>query len=97
MKDHNYYVYILASRENGTLYIGVTNNLIKRVWQHKEGVADSFTKKYGVDKLVFYEHHTDINGAIAREKAMKKWNRKWKLRRINEFNPEWNDLYDSLA
>ncbi len=93
----NYYVYILASQRNGTLYIGVTNDLIKRVWQHKNKVADGFTKKYGVDKLVYFETTESIESAITREKQLKKWNRSWKLQLIEKDNPDWNDLYDNLV
>lgn len=92
-----YYVYILASQKNGTLYVGVTNDLIKRVWQHKNKVADGFTKKYGIDKLVYYEATENIESAILREKQLKKWNRAWKIRIIHEMNPEWNDLYNEIV
>ncbi len=91
-----YYVYILTSKRNGTLYIGVTNDLVKRVWQHKNKVADGFTKKYGVDRLVYYEVTEDIESAITREKQLKKWNRAWKIRLIEEKNPEWKDLYGEI-
>lgn len=94
---HQYYVYILASKRNGTLYIGVTNDLVKRVWQHKNKLADGFTKKYKVDKLVYYEITPDIESAITREKQMKKWNRAWKIRLIQEKNPDWKDLYKDLT
>ena len=94
--DKGGYVYIMANRRNGTLYIGVTSDLIGRVWQHREGVADGFTKKYGCKMLVWYEAFGDIELAIQREKQMKEWNRLWKLRVIEEMNPEWNDLYESL-
>lgn len=90
------YVYILTNKRNGTLYIGVTSDLIKRVWEHKQGVIEGFTKQYGLKMLVWYEVHEDIAEAIKKEKAMKKWNRKWKLRVIEESNPEWRDLYDEL-
>ncbi len=90
------FVYILASRRNGTLYIGVTADLKKRIYEHKQGIVSGFTKKYKVDKLVYYEEHIDINNAIRREKQMKKWNRKWKLRQIEEVNPDWKDLYYDL-
>ena len=95
--NYNFYVYILASRPNGTLYIGVTKDLIKRVFEHKEKVIKGFTGKYGVDKLVYYEHFSDINSAIAREKNIKKWKRNWKLRIIIENNPHWRDLYYDLV
>jgi len=91
-----YCVYILANKRNGTLYIGVSGDLIQRVWQHKNKLADGFTKKYGVDKLVYYETTEDIESAIIREKQLKKWNRDWKIRIIEENNPKWRDLYDDL-
>jgi putative endonuclease len=89
-------VYILASNRNGTLYIGVTSDLVQRVRQHKNDVIDGFTKKYGVHSLVYFELHDDMEGAILREKRLKKWNRAWKLRLIEEENPSWNDLYTSI-
>ena len=91
-----YYVYILASKRNGTLYIGVTNDLTKRVWQHKSKIADGFTKKYGVDKLVYYEMTENIEGAILREKQLKNWHRQWKINLIQSKNPEWRDLYEDI-
>jgi putative endonuclease len=91
-----YYVYILASERNGTLYIGVTSDLIRRVYEHKTDVVDGFTKEHGVHMLVHYEETSDVEAAIAREKQLKKWNRSWKKRLIEETNPDWNDLYDSL-
>ncbi len=90
------FVYIMASGRNGTLYIGVTSDLVKRVWQHREGVADGFSKRYDCKILVWFEQHGDIELAIRREKQMKEWQRKWKLRVIEEFNPGWNDLFESL-
>ena len=90
--DKNYFVYILASKRNGPLYIGVTNNLENRMYQHKNKLVDGFTKKYGVDKLVHYEMTNDVRSAIQREKQLKKWNRKWKLELIEKKNPEWKDL-----
>jgi len=95
--DKQFYVYILASKRNGTLYIGVTSNLLQRVWQHKEKLVDGFTKKYGVTRLVYYEPHPGAESAIIREKQMKKWRRVWKLRLIESRNPEWRDLYDDLV
>ena len=92
--EKNYYVYILASKRNGTLYIGVTSNLIKRVWEHKEKVADGFTKKYDVDKLVYVEYFRDPENAIKREKRLKKYKRQWKINLIEKDNPQWKDLYD---
>ena len=96
MKE-DFYVYILASQRRGTLYIGVTSNLIKRVYEHKNGLVDGFTKKHNVHRLVHYEVAIDAEAAIARERQMKKWNRVWKLRLIEEHNPEWADLYDRLT
>ena len=92
--EKNYYVYILASKRNGTLYIGITSNLIKRVWEHKEKIADSFTKKYDVDKLVYVEYFRDPENAIKREKRLKKYKRQWKINLIEKDNPQWKDLYD---
>ncbi len=96
MSAHNYFVYIVASRRNGTLYIGVTSDLAGRAWQHKNGIHRGFTKKYGVEKLVWYEQFDDITVAIQREKTMKKWPRKWKLNVFEKMNPEWRDLYKDL-
>jgi putative endonuclease len=90
-------VYILASGRNGTLYVGVTSELRKRVWQHKEGVADGFTKKHGVKALVWFERYDTMEAAITREKQLKKWSRMWKLREIELMNPEWKDLYDGIT
>lgn len=89
-------VYILASKRNGTLYAGVTSNLIKRVWEHKNNQVDGFTKKYGVHTLVWYEAHETMMSAIAREKAIKEWKRKWKLELIESMNPDWKDLHQDL-
>jgi putative endonuclease len=91
------YVYIMANMAFGTLYIGVTTDLIRRVFEHKEKLVEGFTKRYGLDKLVYYEVHDSIEAAIVREKQMKEWNRKWKLRQIMEMNPEWKDLYVELT
>ena len=92
-----YYVYILASKRNGTLYIGVTNNLLKRVDEHKNKLIDGFTKKYNVHNLVYYEQYNDISSAINREKQMKKWKRNWKLNLIEKSNPDWIDLFENLT
>ena len=89
-------VYILASERNGTLYIGVTSDLVQRIWQHKNDVAEGFTKTFGVHLLVYFELHDEMENAIIREKQLKKWNRKWKLRLIEEKNPSWQDLYESI-
>ena len=91
------YVYIMASQRNGTLYIGVTSDLPGRVWQHKEGVADGFTKKYGCKTLVWYVVFDRVDAAIHREKQMKEWQRAWKLRVIEEMNPDWDDLFETLV
>lgn len=91
-----YFVYILASKRNGTLYIGVTNNLLRRVWEHKEKYHNSFTQKYNVNLLVYYESYQDPLLAIVREKQLKKWNRSWKIELIEKANPEWKDLYNTL-
>ena len=90
-------VYILASDRNGTLYIGVTSDLITRIWQHKNDLAKGFTQKYQTHYLVWYEPHATMESAIAREKLLKKWNRIWKLRLIEQFNPDWLDLYEQLT
>ncbi len=92
-----FYIYILASKRDGTLYIGVTNDLVRRVWEHKNGAVDGFTKKYSVHRLVWYEVVDTALVAIAREKQLKKWNRAWKLRLIEKMNPDWKDLYDEIA
>jgi putative endonuclease len=91
-----YYVYILASKRNGTLYIGVTNDLIRRIYEHKDNLVPGFTDKYGVHKLVYYERVDDIQSAIEREKQLEKWSRRWKLQLIESANPYWKDLYDEL-
>ncbi len=89
-------VYLLASRRNGTLYVGITSDLIRRVGQHKEKQVDGFTKRYGVDGLVWYERHATMESAIGREKAIKGWKRRWKLTLIEEQNPMWRDLYEDV-
>jgi putative endonuclease len=89
-----YYVY--ASRRNGTLYIGVTNDLARRVWEHREGLAEGFTKDYGIKRLVYFETFEDINAAIHREDRLKKWKRQWKIDLIQARNPLWDDLYETL-
>lgn len=91
-----FYVYILASKKNGTLYIGMTDNLAKRVWEHKEKVHKGFTSKYDVNMLVWYEGRDRRESAFARERAMKKWNRAWKIELIEKENPAWEDLYFTL-
>lgn len=94
--DKQFYVYILASKRNGTLYIGVTSDLVQRIWQHKNKMVKGFTKKYNVDRLVYYETHSNVESAITREKQMKKWRRAWKIRLIEGENSDWNDLYDNI-
>ena len=90
-------VYLLASRRNGTLYVGVTSDLVKRVWQHKENLVDGFSKRYGVHRLVWYERHDSMESAIHREKAIKEWKRRWKLELIEKQNPQWRLLYEDLV
>jgi putative endonuclease len=90
-------VYIMASKQNGTLYIGVTSDLPKRSWEHKNDAIDGFTKTYGVHRLVYYELHSDMLSAITREKQLKKWNRGWKIELIEKANPEWRDLWDEIV
>jgi putative endonuclease len=92
----SYFVYILASSKNGTLYIGVTSDLIKRIYEHKNDLVDGFTKEYKVHDLVYFEETNDSYAALTREKQLKKWNRAWKIRIIEEKNPSWKDLYPSL-
>jgi putative endonuclease len=92
----NFYVYILAGEKNGTLYVGITSNLIKRIYEHKNNIVKGFTEKYKVHKLVYYEECSDIYEAIQREKQVKRWYRKWKIELIENFNPEWEDLYYKL-
>jgi putative endonuclease len=95
--ERYFYVYILASRIGGTLYIGVTNDLIRRVYEHRTGAVPGFTSEYGVYRLVYFEQFSDIENAIRREKRLKKWNRAWKIRLIEDVNPNWDDLYPTLA
>ena len=90
-------VYILASKRNGTLYIGVTSDLIKRIWEHKNNMVEGFTKRYGVHQLVWYEVHESVESAIVREKRLKEWKRKWKLELIESSNPHWQDLYNTIV
>lgn len=97
MIEKNFFVYMLASGKNGTLYIGVTSDLKKRIWEHKNNVVEGFTEKYDVHDLVWFEQHENAESAITREKQMKEWKREWKIKRINEMNPEWRDLYDDIC
>jgi putative endonuclease len=94
--NRSYWVYIVASRRNGTLYIGVTNDLGRRIFEHRSGKGSKFTSRYGIALLVWYEQYADVNEAIAREKQLKKWERRWKLKLIEGFNREWRDLYLDL-
>lgn len=97
MKLRTFYVYILVSRpKQGTLYIGVTSNLMKRIYEHKDKLVDGFTKHYQIDKLVYFEEHATAEDAILREKQLKRWNRQWKIDLIENENPGWKDLYDKL-
>jgi putative endonuclease len=96
MPDRQPAVYILASKRNGTLYIGVTSDLRKRVWEHRNDAIDGFTKRYAIHLLVYYELHVDMASAIGREKHMKKWNRAWKLQLIEGHNPDWKDLWEKI-
>ena len=90
-------VYILASRRNGTLYVGVTSDLVKRVWEHKSDIVEGFTERYSVHILVWFEQHDTMESAISREKAIKEWKRRWKLDLIERQNPEWRDLYPEIV
>ncbi len=91
-----YCVYILASKKDGVLYIGVTSNLQKRIWEHKNNVVEGFTKEYFVHRLVYFEQTTDVNSALLREKQLKKWKREWKINLIEKENPYWKDLHETL-
>jgi len=91
-----YFVYILSNKRNGTMYVGVTNNLERRVYEHKNKLVDGFTKKYGLDKLVYFEETNNVRDALEREKQLKHWKRKWKMDLIEKDNPEWEDLTKSL-
>ena len=95
--EKSFCVYMLASARNGTLYVGVTSNLVQRIWQHKEGIVEGFIREYGIKTLVWFEQHDSAESAIMREKQIKKWNRAWKVRLIEGSNPYWNDLYTEIA
>jgi len=96
VKPHKYYVYILASKKNGVLYIGITNNLPRRIQEHKEGLVEGHSKKYFIKQLVYIEAFDYIDKAIEREKCLKRWKRKWKIELIEKLNPEWKDLYENI-
>lgn len=95
--ERQFCVYILTNKKHGTLYTGITSNLPKRIWEHKNKLVEGFTEKYNVSNLAYYEVHDNAESAINREKRLKSWNRKWKLDLIKEFNPEWYDLYETIA
>ncbi len=95
--EKSFYVYILASERNGTLYLGVSSDLVKRIWEHREGLFEGFTKKYGIKHLVWFEVHAEAMSAITREKQLKKWNRDWKINMIQQENPDWRDLYEDIT
>jgi len=97
MRAHDYYTYILTNRRDGTLYTGVTNNLLRRVAEHRDGRADGFTRRYDLHRLVWFEHHSDIREAILREKRIKKWHRAWKIAMIEAANPDWRDLFPDIV
>jgi putative endonuclease len=96
-RERSFWVYILASRVGGTLYIGVTNDLVRRVYEHRSKFVPGFSKKYDVQRLVYFEQFSNVEAAIHREKRLKKWNRQWKIRLIEESNPNWDDLYQAIA
>lgn len=96
-RDGGYYVYILSSKRNGTLYVGVTNDLVRRIGEHKQGIADGFTKRYSIKFLMHFEVFDDVQNAIQREKQMKEWRRAWKVALIEKGNPQWRDLYDEIC
>ncbi|MBI4188290.1 MAG: GIY-YIG nuclease family protein [Chloroflexi bacterium] len=93
----NYYVYIMASKRNGTLYVGFTSDLVSRVYAHKNGLVEGFTKKYNIHTLVYYETGNDYDGALQREKQIKEWKRQWKIELIEKVNPEWRDIYEDIV
>ena len=96
MREHGGWVYIMTNRPNGTLYLGVTNDIARRAWEHREGLVEGFTRRHGLTRLVFAEHHDDIASAIQRERTLKHWPRAWKVRLIHKQNPHWDDLYETL-
>ena len=96
-QEKQFFVYLLSNKKDGVLYIGVTSNLIRRIYEHKEGSVEGFTKRYHLKKLVYFEEHPDAASAITREKQMKEWKRRWKVDLIEKNNPDWVDLYDSIT
>ena len=97
MSKKQTFIYIMASKKNGTIYVGVTNNLVTRAWQHKSDIIKGFSNRYKTHRLVYFEQHTDMQSAIKREKQIKKWNRQWKLKLIEKLNPTWKDLYTDIV
>jgi putative endonuclease len=95
--DRQFYVYILANRPYGTLYVGITNDLVRRIWEHKEKFVEGFSREHGLDRLVWYEVHATAYEAITREKSIKRWHRDWKVNLIQSANPDWRDLYVAIA
>ena len=96
MKEYGGWVYLITNKPNGVLYTGVTSNIARRAWEHREGVADGFTKRHGIKRIVYIERHDDIRTAIQREKNIKHWPRAWKVRLIHRHNPDWEDVFESL-
>jgi len=97
MESKKFYVYLMTNKPYGVFYVGVTSNLPKRIYEHRSGVTDGFTKEYHLKMLVYYEIFDDADNAIRREKRLKRWSREWKIEAINSFNPEWNDLYETIC
>jgi len=97
MNDKKFYIYILASKKNGFLYTGITSDLVKRTWEHKNGAMDGHTKKYSIKRLVYFEIYDDFDNAVKREKQLKKWHRQWKVDLIEKDNPDWNELYRTIV
>ena len=95
--EKSFFVYMVTNKKDGTIYTGVTSNLPKRIWEHKNGVVEGFTKKYKLKMLVWFEEHDRAENAIKRERQIKEWKRDWKINRISEMNPEWNDLYEQIC
>ena len=95
--EREFYVYIMTNRPYGTLYVGITNDLVRRAWEHREGMVDGFTKEHGLHRLVWYEAHDTAYDAITREKLIKKWHRDWKVNLIQRLNPDWDDLFEEIV